>query len=40
MTRRTAGVLPILAIASTLVSGGALAESRIALVIGNSSYDP
>src|SRR5262245_3679211 len=38
MTRRTAGFLPILAIASTLLSGTALAENRVALVIGNSAY--
>jgi uncharacterized caspase-like protein len=38
MTRRTAGFFPILAIATTLMSGTALAENRIALVIGNSSY--
>ena len=38
MTPRTVGFLSVLAIVSTLVPGAALAENRVALVIGNSSY--
>src|SRR5688500_4033018 len=38
MTRRSVRILSVLAIASTLVSPAALAETRMALVIGNSSY--
>ena len=38
MTRCTTGFLSVLAIVSALVSGAALAENRVALVIGNSSY--
>jgi len=38
MTRCTAGFFSILAVVSTLASGAALAENRVALVIGNSSY--
>src|SRR5262245_24660417 len=38
MTRHPAGFLPILSVVMTVLSGTALAETRMALVIGNSSY--
>ena len=38
MTRRSAGFLPILAMTVDACAPAALAETRMALVIGNSSY--